>query len=83
MFLLAYYLAMNLLLFMTKKVQSSKLQIIGFESRWPKSLGEDITKFLNENNDLELIDIKYSSFGFLLNSNREENYSALIICKKN
>lgn len=58
MFPLAYYLAMNLLLFMTKKVQSSKLQIIGFESRWPKSLGEDITKFLNENNDLELIDIK-------------------------
>jgi hypothetical protein len=50
-------LAMNLLLFMTKKVQSSKLQIIGFESRWPKSLGEAITKFLNENNDLELINI--------------------------
>jgi len=68
---------------MTKKVQNSKLQIIGFESRWSKSLGEEITKFLNENNDLELIGIKYSSFGFLLNSNREENYTALIICKKN
>lgn len=68
---------------MTKKVQSSKLQVIGFESRWPKSLAEAITKFLNENNDLELIDIKYSSYGFLLKSNREENYSALIICKKN
>ena len=43
-------------------------------SRWPKSLGEDIKKFLNKNKDLELVDIKYSSFGFLLSSNREENY---------
>jgi len=67
---------------MTKKVQNSKLQIIGFESRWSKSLGEEITKFLNENNDLELIGIKYSSFGFLLNSNREESYTALIIVRR-
>jgi hypothetical protein len=67
---------------MTKEAQSSKYHIIGFESHWSKSLGEEITKFLNENKGLELIDIKYSSFGFLLNSNREENYSASVICKE-
>jgi hypothetical protein len=67
---------------MTKEEQSSKYHILGFESHWSKSLGEEITKFLNENKCLELIDIKYSSFGFLLNSNREENYSALVICKE-
>jgi hypothetical protein len=50
---------------------------------WPKSLGEEISKFLNENKNLELIEIKYSSFGFLLSNNREENYTALVICKKN
>jgi hypothetical protein len=67
---------------MTKKAQSSKYHNIGFESHWPKSLGEEITKFLNENEGQELIDIKYSSFGFLLDSNREENYSALVTCKE-
>jgi hypothetical protein len=67
---------------MSKKVPSLKYRIIGFESRWPKSLGEDITKFLNKNKGLELVDIRYSSFGFLLSSNREENYSALVICKE-
>jgi hypothetical protein len=67
---------------MSKKMPSSNYRITGFESRWPKSLGEEITKFLNKNKDLELVDIKYSSFGFLLSSNREENYSALIICKE-
>ena len=67
---------------MTKKAQSSKYHIVGFESQWPKSLGEEITKFLNENEGLELIDIKYSSFGFLLDSNREEKYSALVTCKE-
>jgi hypothetical protein len=67
---------------MTKKAQSSKYHIVGFESHWPKSLGEEITKFLNENEGLELIVIKYSSFGFLLDSNREENYSALVTCKE-
>jgi len=66
---------------MSKNGPSLKYRIIGFESRWPKSLGEDITKFLNKNKDLELV-IKYSSFGFLLSSNREENYSALVICKE-
>jgi hypothetical protein len=67
---------------MTKKAQSSKYHIVGFESHWPKSLGEEITKFLNENEGLELIDIKYSSFSFLLDSNREEKYSALVTCKE-
>jgi hypothetical protein len=42
---------------MTKEAQSSKYHIIGFEIHWPKSLGEEITKFLNENKCLELIDI--------------------------
>ena len=58
---------------MSKKVPSSNYRIIGFESHLPKSLGEAITKFLHKNKDLELIDIKYSSFGFLLSSNMEEN----------
>jgi Sporulation protein Cse60 len=61
---------------------SPKYHITGFESRLPKSLGEEITNFLNKNNDLELVNIKYSSFGILLSSNREENYSALVICKE-
>lgn len=67
---------------MTKKAPSSNYPIIRFESRWPKSLGEEITKFLNKNKDLELVNIKYSSFDFLLSSNREENYSALVVYKQ-
>lgn len=67
---------------MSKKVPSSNYRIIGFESRLPKSQSEDITKFLHKNKDLELIDIKYSSFGFLLSSNRVKNYSALVICNQ-
>ena len=67
---------------MSKNPSRSNYHIIGFESHWPKSLGEDISKFLNENTDLELIDIKYSSFGFLLSNKREENYSALVICRR-
>lgn len=68
---------------MSKKITGSNCHISGFESRWPKSLGEEITKYLNENKDLELIYIKYSSFGFLLYNNREENLSALVICQEN
>ena len=67
---------------MTKKAPTSNYRIIRFESCWPKSLGEEITKFLNKNKDIGLVNIKYSSFDFLLSSNREENYSALVACKQ-
>lgn len=67
---------------MSKKVPSSNYRIIGFESRLPKSQSEDITKFLHKNIDIELVDIRYSSFGFLLSSNRVKNYSALVICNQ-
>jgi hypothetical protein len=56
--------------------------IRGFESDSPESLGEKITTFLSENSDLELRNIKYSSYGFLHNLNRETSYSALVICNK-
>ena len=56
--------------------------IRGFESDSPESLGEKITTFLSENPHLELRNIKYSSYGFLHNLNRETNYSALVICNK-
>jgi hypothetical protein len=54
--------------------------IRGFESDSPESLGEKITTFLTENPELELKDVKYSSYGFIHNLNRETSYSALVIC---
>ena len=56
--------------------------IRGFESDSPESLGEKITTFLTENSELELKDIKYSSYGFIHNLNRETSYSALVISIK-
>jgi hypothetical protein len=56
--------------------------IRGFESDSPESLGEKITSFLSENPHLELKNIKYSSYGFLHNLNRETSYSALLICSE-
>ena len=56
--------------------------IRGFESDSPESLGEKITTFLTENSALELKDVKYSSYGFIHNLNRERSYSALVICNK-
>jgi hypothetical protein len=56
--------------------------IRGFESDSPESLGEKITTFLSENPNLELKNIKYSSYGFLHNINRETSYSALVIFNK-
>jgi hypothetical protein len=43
-------------------------------------VGEKITTFLTENPELELKDVKYSSYGFIHNLNRETSYSALVIC---
>ena len=57
--------------------------IRGFESDSPESLGEKITTFLTENPELELKDVKYSTYGFIHNLNRlnrETSYSALVIC---
>jgi hypothetical protein len=54
--------------------------IRGFESDSPESLGEKITTFLTENPELELKDVKYNSYGFIHNLNRETSYSALVIC---
>ena len=56
--------------------------IRGFESDSPESLGEKITTFLTENSALELKEVKYSSYGFIHNLNRETIYSALVICNK-
>ena len=56
--------------------------IRGFESDSAEGLGEKITTFLVENPNLELKNIKYSSYGFLHNLNRETSYSALVICSK-
>ena len=56
--------------------------IRGFESDSPECLGEKITTFLTENSALELKEVKYSSYGFIHNLNRETRYSALIICNK-
>lgn len=41
---------------------------------------EKITTFLTENRELELTNVKYSSYGFIHNFNRETSYSALVIC---
>jgi len=65
-----------------ENVKSFGNYIRGFESDSPESLGEKITTFLSENTNLELRDIKYSSYGFLHNLNRETTYSALVICIK-
>lgn len=54
--------------------------IRGFESDSPESLGEKITTFLTESPELELKDVKYNSYGFIHNLNRETSYSALVIC---
>jgi hypothetical protein len=54
--------------------------IRGFESDSPESLGEKITTFLTENPELQFKDVKYSSYGFIHNLNRETSYSALVIC---
>jgi len=62
-----------------ENVKSFGNYIRGFESDSPESLGEKITTFLSENTNLELRDIKYSSYGFLHNLNRETSYSALVI----
>jgi hypothetical protein len=56
--------------------------IRGFESDSPESLGEKITTFLTENPELELKDVKYNSYGFIHNLNRETSYSALVICMR-
>jgi hypothetical protein len=56
--------------------------IRGFESDSPESLGEKITTFLTENPELELKDVKYSSYGFIHNLNRESSYSALVRCSR-
>ena len=63
-----------------EKVKSFGNYIRGFESDSPESLGEKITTFLTENPELELKDVKYSSYGFIHNLNRETSYSALVIC---
>ncbi|HEX7143314.1 MAG TPA: hypothetical protein VF222_12640 [Nitrososphaeraceae archaeon] len=54
----------------------------GFESDSPESLGEKITTFLTENPELELKDVKYSSYGFIHNLSRETSYSALVRCNR-
>jgi hypothetical protein len=56
--------------------------IRGFESDSPESLGEKITTFLTENPELELKDVKYSSYGFIHNLSRETSYSALVRCNR-
>ncbi len=56
--------------------------IRGFESDSPESLGEKITTFLTENPELELKDVKYSSYGFIHNLSRETSYSALVRCSR-
>jgi hypothetical protein len=56
--------------------------IRGFESDSPESLGEKITTFLTENPELELKDVKYSSYGFIHNLSRESSYSALVRCTR-
>ncbi len=48
-----------------------------------KVLEKKITSFLTENPALELKEVKYSSYGFIHNLNRETSYSALVICNKN
>ena len=63
-------------------VKQFDIYIRGFESDSPESLGEKITTFLSENSNLELRNVKYSSYGFLHNLNRESSYSALLICSK-
>lgn len=63
-------------------VTQFNIYIRGFESDSPESLGEKITTFLSENPNLELRNVKYSSYGFLHNLNRETSYSALVICSK-
>ena len=63
-----------------EKVKSFGNYIRGFESDSPESLGEKITTFLTENPELELKDVKYSSYRFIHNLNRETSYSALVIC---
>lgn len=63
-------------------VKQFNIYIRGFESDSPESLGEKITTFLSENPNLELRNVKYSSYGFLHNLNRETSYSALVICSK-
>ena len=63
-------------------VTQFNIYIRGFESDSPESLGEKITTFLSENPNLELRNVKYSSYGFLHNLNRETSYSALVICNK-
>lgn len=56
--------------------------IRGFESDSPESLGEKITTFLTENPELDLKDVKYSSYGFIHNLSRETSYSALVRCNR-
>ena len=63
-------------------VKQFNIYIRGFESDSPESLGEKITTFLSENPNLELRNVKYSSYGFLHNLNSETSYSALVICSK-
>jgi hypothetical protein len=63
-------------------VKQFNIYIRGFESDPPESFGEKITTFLSENPNLELRNVKYSSYGFLHNLNRETSYSALVICSK-
>jgi hypothetical protein len=54
----------------------------GFESDSPESNGEKITTFLLENPNLEFKNIKYGSYRFPNNLNRETSYSALLVCSK-
>ena len=45
-------------------------------------VGEKITTILTENPELELKDVKYSSYGFIHNLSRETSYSALVRCNR-
>ena len=49
---------------MGTKGEYSGYHVTGFHHRSEEYLGQEITKYLQENPSLELIDIKYSSYGF-------------------
>jgi hypothetical protein len=67
---------------MGTKGEYSGYHVSGFHHRSAEYLGQEITKYLQENPSLELIDIKYSSYGFESKSNIDEVSSALVICRE-
>ncbi|MDW0192593.1 MAG: hypothetical protein QOC37_11760, partial [Nitrososphaeraceae archaeon] len=67
---------------MGPKVEYSSYHVTGFHHRSAEYLGREITKYLQENPSLDLIDIKYSSYGFENKSNTDDVYSALVICQE-